>query len=142
MREVINLLSEKEIKEQSIHQRTRVGEIDNEAYGKFSCSEQEMARKALLEQHSQPVDLPAALSALEFTVFGLAKILFKLTSGEPLSEAEKAYIGRFQEYVEQHETTMEADDWRIPYAESNMLTAKANRENYKQKKKQLTGAEK
>lgn len=139
-REIISLTTDEELQELSIRQRVQNGEIDNEVYETLTPEEQGLVRKILFETHGAPVDAPVALSAIEFTVFGLAKIFFKTQSGEDLTEKEQVFIKRFEEFANKHEITMDAGDWYVPYAEENMLKAKENRAAYKQRKIDITGS--
>ncbi|MNQ81970.1 hypothetical protein D3C85_970080 [compost metagenome] len=138
-REKIDLMSEGELAKLGLQHQIAEGLLTNEVYKTLSAAEQNNVKAVLFEMYGQPVAAPVALSSLEFTVFGLAKIFFKKDSNVPLTEQEQAFYGRFKSYIEQHEMTMNAGDWYVPYAEANMLAAQENREAYKAKKLEITG---
>lgn len=138
-REKFTLIPEVELNALSIKERIKQGEITNEVYDAMTADEQAMVRNILFEAHAQPVPTPAALSAIEFAVFGLAKIFFKKDEGVILTEEEQAFYDRFKSFIEKHEITMNAGDWYVPYAESHMLAVQENRGKYKQEKVDITG---
>lgn len=139
-KETFILVPEEEISNLNIQQRLSSGELTLEVFETLSPEEQAQVKGVLFNKYSEPVPTPAALSALEFTIFGLAKLFFKVGDGGELTETEQAFYDRFREYVDQHEITLNPNDWYVPYAESGMLTAKENRAEYKTKKEEITGS--
>lgn len=138
-RERINLVSEEILKDQSIAQQINSNLLTNEVYNSLSVAEQNNVKKVLFEMYSEPVVAPEALSGLEFAIFGLAKLFFRVESDTPLTEAESVYYDRFRQFIDQHEITLDPTDWHVPYAEAKMLKAKENRADYKQRKTEITG---
>lgn len=139
-RERINLVSEQELNDGKIKQDIEQGLLTNTVYNSLSLDEQNNVKKVLFEMHSEPVVAPEAFSGLEFAIFGLAKLFFKVQSGTTLTTQEQEFYDRFQQFIEQHEITMDASDWYVPYAEAKMLATKDNRAEYKQKKIDITGS--
>jgi hypothetical protein len=139
-KETISLVSDEELRKLSIQQRLQAGEITHEVYNAMTPDEQQEVVKVLFESHENPIPVPHALSGLEFAIFALAKIFFKKDSGAVLTADEQAFYDRFKQMVDQHELTLDANSWYIPYAESKMLAVKQNREDYKLKKIDITGS--
>jgi hypothetical protein len=114
--------------------------IDNQSYQSLSIDDQNKVKEVLFEMYSQPVSTPQALSAIEFTLFGMAKLFMKMNlDTSNLSESEVEFYNMFKNYVNQHEITLNPNDWYIPYSKLKMEATLANREEYKMKKINITG---
>lgn len=138
-RERIRLVPEEEVKEKEIQFQIEENLMTNKVYEALTPEEQNKVKEVLFEMHSAPVIPPVAFSGLEFTIFGFAKLMFKMQEGA-LTEKEQLFYDRFKEFIMQHEISLDAGDWYIPYAEDAMLKTKDNREEYKERKTDITGS--
>ena len=139
-REKISLISEEQQTKEQLRYQIENNLIDNQVYQNLTTEEQNKVKEVLFEMHSQPVSTPQALSAIEFTLFGMAKLFMKMNlDTSNLTEGEVDFYNSFKNYVNQHEVTLNANDWYIPYSKAKMETTLANREEYKVKKISITG---
>lgn len=139
-KETFLLVPEEELNALVFQQQLEAGEITSEVFETLIPQEKEQVRNVLFNQYSVPVPTPAALSALEFTIFGLAKLFFRTQEGPELNEEEQAFYDRFKQYISEHEMELDPSGWYIPYAEKGMLEAKKNRAEYLAKKISITGS--
>lgn len=138
----INLVSDDIIQKQIIRSQIESGQMTNSLYETLSPDQQNLVREVLFEMYQNPIQTPVALSGLEFSVFGLAKLFFRMfppTATPQYDEVTQAFYARLKEYVDQHEMTVDPNDWYVPYMEKNMLVVKKNRAEYKEKKIEITG---
>jgi hypothetical protein len=135
------LVSDSALEKQELEYKIQNNLIDNYAYAGLSEEEQNKVKAVLFEMYSQPVATPQALSAIEFMIFGFSKMMFKIIGENPnnLTEEEKGFYELFKAIVQQHEITLNASDWYLPYVIDKMQKALQNREEYKQKKVNITG---
>ncbi len=137
----INLVPDSVLQKKEIQYQIENNLLDNQSYQTLTTEDQNKVKEVLFEMHSQPVSTPQALSAIEFTLFGLAKMLMKMDlDTSNLSESEIAFYNMFKSYVNQHEITLNPNDWYIPYSQMKMEKTLMNREEYKNKKIDITGS--
>lgn len=138
-RERISLVPEEVLQEEKIRYKIANDLLSNEEFNQLNPEDQNKVKRVLFEMYANPVVAPVAFSGLEFAIFGLGKLFFKLNSGDELTEEERVFYDRFKTFIEKHEITMDAGDWYVSYAEEAMLLTQNNREEYKQKKIGITG---
>lgn len=140
--ERIQLVPDSVIEKDTIKYQIEENLISNEAYQGMTKEYQNKVKEVLFEMYSQPVAAPQALSAIEFMIFGFSKMMFKVIGDNPenLNEEEKGFYELFKGIVNQHEITLNPNDWYMPYVIDKMQKALQNREEYKQKKINITGA--
>lgn len=139
-RERYSLVPQEELKKEEIRTQIEQGMLTYEVFQTLTPKEQNKVREALFEMYAHPIDVPHALSGLEFAFFMLAKLFFRLQSGEPLNEQEQQFYDRLKEIIDQHEVALDPNAWYIPYVEEKMQRVLANRSEYKQKKIEITGS--
>jgi hypothetical protein len=139
---IINLAPQDKIEKDIIKYKIENDLIENESYNELSNEDQNKVKSVLFEMYSQPVATPQALSAIEFMIFGFSKMMFKIVGDNPenLNEEEKGFYELFKAIVSQHEITLNANDWYLPYVVDKMQKALQNREEYKEKKINITGS--
>jgi hypothetical protein len=141
-KESINLVPDSVIQKQAIRYQIESGQMTNAIYETLPPDQQQLVREVLFEMYQNPIPDPVALSGLEFTVFGLAKLFFAMfpPSATPQYPPEvQAFYEALKSYVDQHEITLDPNDWYIPYALQQMLKVKENRAEYKAKKIEIVG---
>ena len=139
-REKMSLISEEQQTKEQLRYQIENNLLDNQTYQSLSQNERKKVKEVLFEMYSQPVSTPQALSAIEFTLFGMAKLFMKMNlDTSNLTESEVEFYNMFKNYVNQHEITLNPDDWYITYSKAKMEATLANREEYKMKKIDITG---
>lgn len=137
--ERIQLISDKELQQKIMEHRIRSGQITAEEFEKLPPETQEMVKDILFNKYAQNINPYVALSAVEFGLVGLAKILFKKIEGEELTPAEQDFYDQMKALMMSHEMTLDTADWYFEYLASMMAFVQANRAAYKQQKLQVVG---
>jgi len=141
MAQYFNLVPQEFIEKNELTYKIENNLINSDTYQSLSSEEKNKVKEILFEMYSQPISTPQALSAIEFTLFGLAKLFFQMNlDTSNLSSGELEFYEMFKEYIQQHEITLNKNDWYIPYAKDKMSKTLINREEYKCKKNDITGS--
>ncbi|WP_144846637.1 hypothetical protein [Paenibacillus cremeus] len=118
-----------------------VGEITSTNFSQLSQDEQDTVKLVLFKEYSPaPLDQAKALSAVEFALVSLAKILNKSIDRTKLTQSEldffDALVGTFNlNDMPIDDTT----DWRYQYLHKQFESTQANRQEYFNKKLNVIG---
>ena len=138
-RERISLVKEEEIKKEELRYVIENDLINSETYNELSEEEQNNVKAVLFEMYAQPVSTPQALSAIEFLMFGLGKLLLKQINPTELSQEDQVEHGVLSAIMGQHPVRFAPDDWYSGYVVEKLTKALENREEYKEKKQSILG---
>lgn len=139
-KEVVNFLTEEELLREVIKYKIQNNLFTKEDYDNMSIEEQNLVKEVLFEMYAQNINPYPALSGLEFGLFALAKIFLKHLDGINLTPAEQEFLTVFRNIIESHELTLNVNDWYIQYLQAVKTQVELNRQEYKQKKLEITGS--
>lgn len=137
--ERIQLVSDEELQQKILEHKIQTNQLTYEEFCNLPEETREKVKETLFNKFARNINPYVALSAVEFGLIGLAKILFKKIEGEELTEAEQDFYDQMKTLVMGHEMTLDTNDWYFSYFAAMMQQVQANRAAYKQKKLEVVG---
>ncbi|QHZ55829.1 hypothetical protein M655_009335 [Brevibacillus sp. NSP2.1] len=128
-------------REQDIRDRIAAGEITATTYTSLSAEEQELVTLVLFKDYSPAKEeVPKALSAVEFGLVVLFKLLGKAIDRSKLSTEEQQYLDAMLTTINLNDMPIDdITDWRYQYFHQQFEKTQQNRQDYYNAKMAVTG---
>ncbi|MGN7469633.1 hypothetical protein [Brevibacillus sp. SAFN-007a] len=128
-------------KEQDIRDKIAAGEITAATYPSLSPEEQELVTLVLFKDYSPAKEeVPKALSAVEFGLVVLFKLLGKAIDRTKLSAEEQQYLDAMLSTINLNDMPInDTTDWRYQYFHQQFEKTQQNRQEYYNAKMAVTG---
>lgn len=127
--------------ESSIKQKIDSGEITAATFSSLPLNEQEVVKLVLFKEFSPArEDIPRALSAVEFGLIILFKLLGKAIDRTKLTNEEQSYLDLLLNVINLNDMPIDDfNDWRTQYFKQQYEGTQNKRNAYYQKKMDVTG---
>lgn len=128
-------------KEQEIRDRITAGEITAQNFSTLTADEQEIVTLVLFKDYAPAKEeVPKALSAVEFGLVVLFKLLGKAIDRTKLSAEEQQYLDAMLSTVNLNDMPIDdVTDWRYQYFHQQFEKTQQNRQDYYNAKMAVTG---
>jgi hypothetical protein len=133
-------VSPDQLRESEIRWRIESGQMTAADFDTLTSAEQNVVRHILHGIYANRVSISGALSGLEFAVIAALKLLFTLLNGQALTEQQQAFAATLESLISQHPMPLDPGAWELSYLASQVAQVLQNREEYMQKKLDVTGS--
>lgn len=128
-------------KESEIKSKIDSGEITLDNFSTLPLVDQEFVKLVLFKEYSPTQEqIPKALSAIEFILIPIVKLMDKTMDKSKLTTNELTFLNSLATLINKNDMPIDdTTDWRFKYLESEFTKVQSNRENYFMKKSSITG---
>ncbi|NRQ54495.1 hypothetical protein [Brevibacillus sp. HD1.4A] len=128
-------------KEQDIRDKIAAGQITPDNFSTLTIEEQELVKLVLFKDFAPTnEDVPKALSAVEFGLVALFKLLGKAIDRTKLTQEEQAFLDGLVGIIGLNDMPInDTTDWRYQYFHQQFEQTQQNRQEYFNKKMSVTG---
>ncbi|MEK3744700.1 hypothetical protein NST23_18630 [Brevibacillus sp. FSL K6-0770] len=128
-------------REQDIRERIATGEIKASTFSSLTAEEQDLVTLVLFKDYSPAKEeIPKALSAVEFGLVVLFKLLGKAIDRTKLSAEEQQYLDAMLTTINLNDMPInDTNDWRYQYFHQQFEKTQQNRQDYYNAKMTVTG---
>jgi hypothetical protein len=141
LQKAVNINVDQAKKEQEIRDKINVGEITAKNFSALPTDEQDLVKLVLFKDYSPTKeDIPKALSAIEFGLVALFKLLGKAIDRTKLTQEEQDFLDAMVGVVGLNDMPInDTTDWRFQYFQQQFEHTQQNRQEYFSKKMSVIG---
>jgi len=137
----INQIKSNEQLKAEIKDKLAKGQFTSTDFQNLTPEQQELAKEALFDYFAGQINVYHALSAAEFLLIPLAKLVFKCLDTANLTPEEQAFVEAFKAIIDQHPMPInDPNTWELTYADTEVKETIQRRNEYLQTKLNITGS--